>query len=95
MLMLTNVVRNFDAIVLARTCLTGNWPTGQPGQQEDTTMGDDYEYADTGSPALYSSTPAQTQPPTSSRHRSERERDRDRSDRDRDEPSRRSKHSRR
>ena len=90
-----NVVRNFGAIVLARTYLTGNSPTGQ---QDDTAMGNYDDYVDTGAPAPYPSTPAQPQPQPSSRdrtHRSERDRERDRSDRDRDEPSRRSKHSRR
>ena len=88
-----NVVRNFGAIVLARIYLTGNLPTGQ---QDDTAMGDYDDYADTGSPAPYSSTPAQPQTQPTSRDRTHRsDRERDRSDRDRDEPSRRSKHSRR
>lgn len=87
--MITNAVRNFGAIVVDRTCLTGISPTGQA---DDTTMGDyeDYEntYADPA-PA-----PAPLAPAQAPRHR-ERERDRDRENREREEPRRSDKHRRR
>lgn len=86
--MLTNVVRNFGAVVIDGTCLTGISPTG--GQQDDTAMEDyDYEENTYTAPAP---APASLAPSQPSRHRERETRERER---EREEPRRSDKHRRR